>query len=113
MSELNKKGNGLTSVDGIEVKTVKAEIVDANILEVEVGTTGHMGGDSGHGGRTYLRLQDNASTDMKVRVNDGDWIDLMSEGPLEIALGGDAELDTFIMALEYAVRMLKGQRKYR
>lgn len=37
-----------------------------NILEVEAGTTGYRGGDTGHGGRTYFRIQNAASTDMEV-----------------------------------------------
>ena len=50
--------------DGTEISTYTREVISANILEVEAGTTGYMGGDSGHGGRTYLRIQDSASTDM-------------------------------------------------
>ena len=100
----------MITIDNIQFKTENKELIDANILEVEVGTTGHRGGDSGHGGRTYLKLQDHSSTDIRVRVNNGEWQELMSEGPLEIALGGDAELDTFISALEFAVETLKAQR---
>lgn len=94
-------------IDGILVPTKSKEFVDCNIIECEVGTTGHQGGDSGHGGRTYFKLQDLASTDIRVRVNNDEWIELMSEGPIEIAFGGDCELDTFIDALEFAVETLK------
>ena len=75
-------------VDGRAIPTEKTEIISANILEVEVGTNGPQGGDSGHGCRTYFKLQDGASTDIRVRVNNGDWFYLMSEGPIEIAFGG-------------------------
>ena len=99
----------MITIDNIQIETESKELVNANILEVEVGTTGYRGGDSGHGGRTYIKLQDHSSTDIRVRVNCGEWHSLMSEGPLEIALGGDAELDTFIDALEFAVKTLKAQ----
>lgn len=94
-------------VFGVAVKTQSIVITDANILEVETGTTGFRGGDTGHGGRTYFRLQDHASTDMNVRVNGGEWEDLMSGGSVEIAFGGDAELNTFISALEFTLKELK------
>lgn len=51
-------------VNGVKVETWKREIWNANALEIEVGTTGYQGGDSGHGGRTYLRINDLASTDI-------------------------------------------------
>lgn len=38
-------------VNGLKVRTWKREIYSANILEVEVGTTGFCGGDTGHGGK--------------------------------------------------------------
>ena len=41
--------------DGTEITTYSRDILSANILEVEAGTTGYKGGDSGHGGRTYCR----------------------------------------------------------
>lgn len=97
------------TIDGIAVPVVETEITNANIIKVTAGTTGYRGGDSGHGGRTYFSIQDLASTDMRVRVNGGEWKDLMCEGPVEIAFGGDAELDTFIESLELAVRILKAQ----
>ena len=37
-------------------------------LEVEAGTNGYQGGDSGHGSRTYLRLKDLGSTDIRCNV---------------------------------------------
>ena len=51
--------------DGTEISTYTREVISANILEVEAGTTGYMGGDSGHGGRTYFRISDCGSTDME------------------------------------------------
>ena len=47
---------GAVMVGGKCVTTVIDQIVSANLLEVECGSTGLMGGDSGHGGRTYIRI---------------------------------------------------------
>lgn len=76
----------------------RTNIVSANMIEVKVGTTGFCGGDSGHGGKTFVSLKDLASTDIKVNVipsgRDGN-------GGVEIILGGDCELATFINALTF------------
>lgn len=90
-------------VNRYPVETETREFVSANILEVEVGTTGYCGGDTGHGCRTYFRLKDLSSTDIEVYFSE-------DEG-LEIELGGDCELDTFIDCLEFAIAKLKEQRK--
>lgn len=84
------------------VDTRITEITSCNILEVEVGTTGSRGGDSGHGGRTYFRLKDIAATDMCLKVSD-------YPAEITIELGGDSEMSTFIEALEFAVKALKEQ----
>lgn len=44
--------------DGTEITTYTRDIYSCNILEVEAGSTGYMGGDTGHGGRTYFRIKD-------------------------------------------------------
>ena len=59
------KENSRILKDGTELTTYTRDVVSANILEVEAGTTGYQGGDSGHGGRTYFRIEDAGSTDMK------------------------------------------------
>jgi len=64
----NEPVKGQVEIDGAKIETFAQEIVSANIITVEVGTTGHCGGDSGHGGRTYLRIKDEASTDMRVKT---------------------------------------------
>lgn len=95
-------------VDGIIIPTVKKELVDCNIIEVECGTTGCRGGDSGHGGRTYFRIEDCASTDMRLRYKDsGEWIDVRYPNKIEIVFGGDSELCTFAQALKFAYDQLK------
>ena len=45
-------------IKGVDVETWEREIIDANILSVEAGTNGYQGGDTGHGGRTYIRISD-------------------------------------------------------
>lgn len=95
-------------IKGITIPTWKAEIINANMLEVEVGTTGYCGGDTGHGGRTYLRLKDLGSTDLSASIvtdNCGDTEEVIME------FGGDTELSTLIEALEFAVKVLKDQTK--
>lgn len=100
-------------VDGSKVETFSKTFDSCNIITVEVGTTGHMGGDTGHGGRTYLRIADDASTDMRCRViSNGkqyDFDNACDASQIEIMFGGDTELDTFIEALEFAVGILKEQ----
>jgi len=94
-------------VNGVDVETWKREITHCNILEIEAGTTGFQGGDTGHGGRTYLRLKDLGSTDIKANVVKDNY----GCTEVTIELGGDAELETFIEALEFAVKVLKEQSK--
>lgn len=91
-------------VNGYPVETETTEFINANILEVEAGTTGYRGGDTGHGGRTYLRIKDLGCTDMEVYFSE--------EAGLEIELGGDCELETFIQALDFAVAKYKEQSGY-
>ncbi len=94
--------------DGTHLRTFTREITDANILEVEAGTTGYKGGDSGHGGRTYFRIKDLASTDMRVNTVT-DCFGHTDE--LEVVLGGDTELSTIIKALKFITRVLEEESK--
>lgn len=87
-----------------DLETIKSsreeEFVYCNILSVKVATNGYCGGDSGHGSRTYLRLEDKAATDIDIRlINDGTGVEIM--------LGGDTELETFIQALRWAADNLE------
>lgn len=90
-------------VDGKIVETLVADAVSANILEIEIGTNGYKGGDSGHGGRTFFRLKNEACTDISIHKIDDDEV--------TIELGGDTELATFIECLEFALKTLKEQTK--
>lgn len=94
---------GSRMVDGIGVETYTREIPSASYLEVEAGTTGYRGGDTGHGCRTYFRIKDLGGTDISINVIrdcDGD-----AEG-FEVMLGGDCELDSIIRALKFITKVL-------
>ena len=75
------------------------------IDRVEAGTNGYQGGDSGHGSRTYLRLKDLGSTDIRCNVA----ADQFGCDSIEIILGGDAELETMKEALRWMLSVLETQ----
>lgn len=99
---------GEREVNGVTIETFKREIFSANILEVEAGTNGYQGGDTGHGSRTYFRIQDMGSTDITVRTTHDC---LGYEDGVVVALGGDCELTTIIEALQFIVKVLDEQRR--
>ena len=101
MYEIKEKRRMLP--DGTEITTYTRDVVSANILEVEAGTTGFMGGDTGHGGRTYFRIQDEGSTDMKINT----YVDRYGCRGFEVFLGGDCELETTISALKFITKVLE------
>lgn len=101
MYEIKEKRRKLP--DGTEITTYTCDVVSANILEVEAGTNGFMGGDTGHGGRTYFRIEDAASTDMEVRS----YVNKFGCPGFEVTLGGDCELETMIRALKFITRVLE------
>ena len=94
---------GQRNIGNVKVNTKKMTFESCNIIEAEVGTTGYMGGDSGHGGRTYIRIADQASSDMTVKAGE----DSYGCPFIEIKLGGDTELDTIIGAFDFIVSELK------
>ncbi len=96
------KENQRVLPDGTEITTYSRDIVSANILEVEAGTTGYKGGDSGHGGRTYFRIADAASTDIQVHP-----LGRYADEGFEVFLGGDCELETMIRALKFIIKVLE------
>lgn len=96
------KENQRVLPDGTEITTYSREITSANILEIEAGTTGYMGGDSGHGGRTYFRIEDTGGTDIQVHP-----IGRYADCGFEIILGGDCELETMIRALKFITKVLE------
>lgn len=99
--------NQRTLYDGTRITTYSREITSANVLEAEAGTTGYMGGDTGHGGRTYLRITDLGGTDMRVNPIQ----DRYGNGGFEVTLGGDCELATLITALKFITQVLEEESK--
>ena len=91
--------------DGTEITTFTRDVVSANILRVEAGTNGYQGGDTGHGGRTYFRIEDESSTNMKVNT----YVDKYGCSGFEVFLGGDCELETMIRALRFITKVLEEQ----
>ena len=93
-------------INGVEVPTFTREITSCNILEVEAGTNGYQGGDTGHGSRTYFRIQDLGSTDIQAHV-----LGKYGDEGFEVSLGGDCELETVITALKFITKVLEDQSK--
>ena len=100
------KENSRILPDGTRIKTYSRDILSANILEVEAGTTGFMGGDTGHGGRTYFRIEDAASADIQVHP-----LGRYADEGFEVILGGDCELETIIRALKFITKVLEEESK--
>jgi hypothetical protein len=90
--------------DGTEITTYTRDVISCNILQVEAGTNGYQGGDSGHGSRTYFRIKDEASTDIEINLITRQLCG--SEG-FEVTLGGDCELETMIRALKFITKVLE------
>lgn len=89
-----------------KVRILSKSMTDANLLTISAGTNCPQGGDSGHGGRTVLRLSDNGGTCMSASV-DGRLAEEVQN--VEIVLYGDAESRTFIAGLEFAATTLRAQ----
>lgn len=96
-----------TLKDGTKITTYKTTITSANILEVEAGTTGYEGGDSGHGGRTYFRIENVGGTDFRPVVICNEFEE--PEG-IEVTLGGDTEMETIITALRFIAKTIEDNK---
>lgn len=95
----------MKTVNGVPIETLSRDLIEANMMEVEVGTNGFFGGDQGHGSRTYFRLKNLGGTNMEVLTKPSD----ESENAVDevvIMLGGDSELLTFMDALSFALKVL-------
>lgn len=98
----------MKNINGVLIETLSKKFIAANMLEVEVGTNGFFGGDQGHGSRTYFKLKDLGGTDIEVLTKLSDESENAVE-EVEIILGGDSELSTFIQAISFALKVLKLQ----
>lgn len=90
------------NIDGTIITTFSREIFNANVLEVEAGTNGYKGGDSGHGSRTYFRIENAGGTDIEAHL-----IGPYGTDGIEVSLGGDCELETIITALKFITKVLE------
>lgn len=89
-------------VNGEEVETAAVSLGDICSCKVEVGTNGFHGGDTGHGGRTYFSIANTDCSDISAAVT-------MNGRGAEIEFSGDAELEIFIDALDFASYFLRKQ----
>lgn len=80
----------------------KKTFLNANTLVAEVATTGPMSGDAGYGGKTYLKLTDDAGTGWWIEFTDEDGKvgSIHMPKSIMITVQGDAELATFSDSLE-------------
>ena len=95
-----------TTKEGIVIPTRAIELTGACILNVEAGTNGYCGGDSGHGCRTIIILRDLGGVDMNARFDENE-SDCTRKITLEF--GGDDELRLLIKALKFIRKTLKKQ----
>ncbi len=100
VQEYIKPERNIRSVDGIKINTLRKDIEGANILTVEAGTNGYKGGDSGHGSRTFIKIEDASSTDIRIKVNE-------TEDGVSLIFGGDSELRTVIESLHFITDTLE------
>lgn len=90
--------SGLLEKD-VGFRLYKKEIFDACVIRVKAGTTGYQGGDAGHGGRTWIKIEDWGGADIHFNAE--------HEKSLIITIYGDAELNVMIKGLEWIVKKLK------
>ena len=85
----------------------------ANILRVDVSSTGLMGGDAGHGGRTVISLTDHGGTSMYVSKDVphqelvAGTVTPIGAEVATLVLKGDCELLTLAEAFEFAAKQLR------
>lgn len=108
-----------------EIKKVKeddmvgynAEIVSANILNAKACTNGYHGGDAGHGGHSYIELQNSSCSCMQITVSDEDGVVFQTEEgvagqSVRIDMRGDTELYTLIESLRFMADALEDASDY-
>ena len=81
-------------------------ITNANLLTVQVGTNCPQGGNYSHGGRTVFRIIDDGATSLRLRI---DGKEEKRPAKVELIFSGDSEAESFVEALEFAARVLRGQ----
>jgi len=87
------------------ISTASTTFENLNILKVDVGTNCPCGGDTGtRGANICFVLPSEGSTDMRIRIDGGAQVEAQS---VELVFGGDAECQTLIQSLEFALDALK------
>lgn len=87
---------------------ISKTFTSCNILKCSASTNCPKGGDSGHGGRTVLVLEDLASTDMSIEVDNQEAVQAEK---VKLIFRGDTECETFIKALAFASKALAKKTK--
>ena len=101
----------IISVGNVDIPVVEEEFPSHNIISVKAGTSGWQNDDAHrYDCKTYLRIQDNACTNMKGIVVEDDYGEAES---VQILLEGESELITFICGLKFALDTLVEQTKQR
>ena len=101
---MRKKTSSVT-VDGYEVPLEIFERESFTISKLTIGTNGFKGGDSGHGSRTYIKLNIDGGNIHCYAKNVGRSNTTFTT--LQIVAGGDDELHALIENLEEATKILK------
>lgn len=107
MEDIIIKYEGKTETeDGIEMDMIQAEI-GCPALNVKVATNGKQGGDSGHGGRTWIQIVEEENFDLietwTINASDG------SQG-IDMLVGGDWELESLIKAFRFIADELEKRK---
>jgi len=99
--QVQKEVRGSVVIGRQRIPTLKRTLCSYGTIEIEAGTNGECGGDTGHGSRTVIRLKNLGSFDISAEGGKG-WVN--------IVLGGDSELNEIQTALSFisnAIRKLQ------
>lgn len=123
-----EKYKGVSGYDNVEkhdeegIISYSAEVYSANILGVKAGTNGYHGGDAGHGGHSFIEIEDFGCTAMDISVYGEDCGDMYVaerevNKSVRVDVYGDTELVTLINALRFMADALEeasdyGKHKY-
>lgn len=95
----------VVNADGKDVEVT--ETWHEYLFRSEIGTNGLKGGDAGHGGRTYIKL-DNVHESLGVVKVDGKQVASFPDS-IELVFEGDLELYACIEVFEHAAKLLRKQ----
>jgi len=96
----------LSSID----KIYECKFVSANILKVSAGTNAIMSGDWGHGGRHYIKLENEEGSTawlLRIKTRGGDIIEVEDPQSLELLFEGASEMETLYSALKFVLKVFE------